>query len=365
MKNNSIQALRGLLFIGVFLAHSGANFDYAGLSVSSFFLLSGYLLTLKNKDKDCNINICDSIQSSFKRMSKNYLLHIITMILCIILTILSFIKNGFTSQIFKRFIAEILCNVLLIQSFVPDIDFSFSLNGASWFLSAMLFMYICFPFILNLVKRIKKSEAKKLIFIIIMFELVVSCFLSKNMMNPDIYRWLTHTFPPFRLGDFVVGMLIAIIYQDYPRKSCVSFAGCLEELIILILISMIIVLPSLFSKNNLDFIDNPTTKNLIASILLFHLIFKNNGLLTKFLVSSRFLVINGNLSNYSYLIHYVVTMYTFSACKFFGVDISVGLLKLVSILTMYILTMLISYFYSVFQKIHVSSKKSGCKYFKK
>lgn len=43
-KIESLQAMRGLAFIGVFLAHAGCKFEWAALSVTVFMTLSGFLL---------------------------------------------------------------------------------------------------------------------------------------------------------------------------------------------------------------------------------------------------------------------------------------------------------------------------------
>lgn len=47
-KIESLQAMRGLAFIGIFLAHAGCKFEWAALSVTTFMTLSGFLL-MKNR----------------------------------------------------------------------------------------------------------------------------------------------------------------------------------------------------------------------------------------------------------------------------------------------------------------------------
>ena len=56
-KIESIQALRALAFLGIFLSHARAPVSWAQLGVSVFFVLSGCLMTCNYYDKEMEISI--------------------------------------------------------------------------------------------------------------------------------------------------------------------------------------------------------------------------------------------------------------------------------------------------------------------
>lgn len=49
-KIESLDALRGIAFLGIFFLHSGFYIQWSQLAVSIFFALSGFLLVYRNYD---------------------------------------------------------------------------------------------------------------------------------------------------------------------------------------------------------------------------------------------------------------------------------------------------------------------------
>ena len=59
-KINSLQALRAIAFIGIFLAHAGITYSWPKLGVSIFFCMSGFLMTYIYMDRDLPRSIKDA-----------------------------------------------------------------------------------------------------------------------------------------------------------------------------------------------------------------------------------------------------------------------------------------------------------------
>ena len=70
-KSDSLQALRGLAFAGIFLGHF-YYFGWTPISVSVFFILSGFLLTTRKNASYEKYGIADSFREAVRRISKLY-----------------------------------------------------------------------------------------------------------------------------------------------------------------------------------------------------------------------------------------------------------------------------------------------------
>ena len=115
---------------------------------------------------------------------------------------------------------QIISNILLIQAWIPNSDFCYSLNGVSWYLSAALFLYFVFPKLLSFIK--KKITIKRAIINIasvILIEIVLA-YLVYRINVPQIggdatfVKWFTYNFPVFRVGDFFIGMNVAYLFLN-------------------------------------------------------------------------------------------------------------------------------------------------------
>lgn len=70
-KTLSIQALRALAFLGIFLSHAGApNFQWPALGVSIFYVLSGYLMFLQYGDGEISCSLKENIKFSWTKIKK-------------------------------------------------------------------------------------------------------------------------------------------------------------------------------------------------------------------------------------------------------------------------------------------------------
>ena len=69
-KNLSLQALRGLAFLGIFFVHTRAPVSWATLGVSTFFVLSGCLLYYRNGKQGLPCSLKTNMLFARKKMKK-------------------------------------------------------------------------------------------------------------------------------------------------------------------------------------------------------------------------------------------------------------------------------------------------------
>lgn len=243
---DSLEALRALACIAMFLFHGGINISGAG-AACVFFMLSGFTLSLSELRRGTfsNPGLLGSAVAAVKRIRRLYALHIVCLLPILALNLwemsrgISYITG---SDITKRLIASLL----LLQSWVPDSSVAVSFNGVAWFLSTLLFLYFCFPFIFSLLRKLSSVRAALLAILVLAAVQTAlgfaaspleSLLLGLGLIPADgkFSYWFSYIFPVFRLFDFSVGCILAWIFAAVKDKTRPAHA-CTAEIASLILL---------------------------------------------------------------------------------------------------------------------------------
>ncbi len=174
---DSLQALRAMAFLGIFLTHAQFIFDWAGLGVSIFFVMSSFLLEKKHIDISLDCSLKENLKFSIIKIKKLFPLYLITMIPFVVFSIFTMISKGITFSRVIFLLLKILLNITLLQTWFPYDAVNRSLNGVAWFLSAMLFLYFIYP----LLRKITQNMKLWLFFIVCCSVL----FLQILIVRPD------------------------------------------------------------------------------------------------------------------------------------------------------------------------------------
>ncbi len=83
-----------------------------------------------------------------KRMNTLYPLHTVMMAAALPFAAVYLIRH-LSLKMTVLLIAEIIANITLMQSWIPNADFYFSLNSVSWYVSVALSLYFMFPVVLK------------------------------------------------------------------------------------------------------------------------------------------------------------------------------------------------------------------------
>ncbi len=215
----TLQSLRFIFMMMIFMSHFAYSdigaFDAGGdCGVAFFFLLSGFACSL-----GYGRQVCEGTFSYgnfiWCRIRKLYPLHFLCLIFYLLIS---------HSPLDMR----VLLNLLLLQSWVPDVDWYFSCNGVSWFLSSLFFCYLIFPWVY-------RHLSKYLSLAILISYIAVYCLTPYDRINAVLY-----VFPLVRFVDFYLGMLL---YQLYMRNRALFCFKWTELLLIIALMFTLAVYP--------------------------------------------------------------------------------------------------------------------------
>lgn len=272
--------------------------------------MSGFLLVYKNYQVPLSISLKENIFFSLHRVKKLYLLHIITM--CFMIPLSSELQNHDGLRPILDLAKKIFLNMALLQTWYPDSSMCVSLNGVSWYLSVALFLWFMFPWIKRFIEYISTVKLYMICALGLILQ-IVTCipFIRSVGTGSHKYIWYMYCFPIFRLVDFFTGCVLGKTYLCRKPKDCNRIIETAKEIIVVII--SVLVLGHIGKYDStvlLIAIQNWTTIYILLAALWVYMFAKCGGYITRLISKSRVLMFIGNISGYSFLIHYVITTHT-------------------------------------------------------
>lgn len=278
----SLQALRGVFAFMIFLHHVPVFPAGGDWGVSFFLVISGFLLARRYSD-DLAGGSFDRMAFVRRRVSRIYPLHW----LCLFIFFVFFAHFRFN---YGRLV--MLCNILLLQSWVPSVNYYFSYYPVEWFLSAIVFCYALFPF---MAKAVLKASARRLAAWAVGVGAVY--FAVVNALGSDLLLPMVYISPAFRCLDFAVGV---VLYRLL-RGRRIGAQSTLGELAVLALMALFVLVyayvPERYALASYWWVPSVI---LIAAFGV-----DGHGAVSR-LLSSRPMVAFGNMSFYFYMSHGLV-----------------------------------------------------------
>ncbi len=190
-----IEALTPLRFVAaaaVLVHHLVFVPRVAAAGVSFFFVLSGFVLTWSYGSH--------TGAGTFygRRFARLFPLHLLTWVGAVVLLAVTGPAQPAVG---------LAAALLLVQAWVPDQQVFFAANGPSWSLSCEAFFYAVLPMVVRPVCRLRPTALATVGLV------VLSALAAGNQygahLSPAAGFWFRYTFPPYRLLEFLLGVLLA------------------------------------------------------------------------------------------------------------------------------------------------------------
>jgi len=197
---------------GIAHAYTKAFLHTGYIGVSFFFVLSGFVLTWSARPGQSTVAFWR------RRMTKIFPNHLVVFLGSLIL----FAGATITS------VSQWLPNLLLVHTFFPQADINLSMNPPSWSLGSELLFYVLFPLLIVPIRRIREGALWGWTAVMVAGTVVVQLISTylvpdtpKSAITPisDKQFWFGYLFPPGRLFEFVLGVLLArlVLAGRWPR----------------------------------------------------------------------------------------------------------------------------------------------------
>ena len=286
-----LQSLRGILCLIVVFVHFTPyenllihNHYLAGIAVITFFILSGYVLTLNYLYR---INSIDNLKIFFKkRFFRLYPLHLFFLLLFVIIEFIKYYLNlsyflDINSEIFKE---NNLYSFLTNFFFVNSLNNYLSFNLPSWAVSA--------EFISSLIFGITILIFKNYFYLLSMF--IFTLFVL--IFNLNDYNLIQYN-GFFSLYSCILSYYLGAILFFYNKKK--FFINFIMHPLLQILNLLIFIFIITIQIKTFIVLVN------ISIILIYLINLNSDNKLNKFL-TNQILVSLGNISYSIYLSHYVI-----------------------------------------------------------
>lgn len=290
MKFKTIQGIRGIAILMIVLWHLNSIFPgnlpaLGDRGVEFFFLISGFLIGMKYYDSEKFNSLKMSLAYSVGKAKVIYPMYILSTIPMIVFLV----KELYNMKIsMLDFCVRVGANLLLVQSWIPNQDVYWSLNGVTWFLSSLL---VCYGTIFLFFKFIRKKGSIFSLLFFLAMEFVWEAIFYFFFI--DKYIFLAYIFPLFRALDFGIGICLGISYNKQMHKENEKYYSIFLPIILVVYVGIIM----LFNKKVCY-----SGYHIIEAVIVWT-IMNSKSKVKQVLFENKIIVKMGDISDDIFLIH--------------------------------------------------------------
>ncbi|MDO4511216.1 MAG: acyltransferase [Bacteroidales bacterium] len=278
-----IYGLRFILALGVVLYHMGmTDATVMKMMMAAFFVMSGFFMEMHHGCSQLSLRQWGRIEMGV--VSKIYPLQW----LCLLVWV------AFSSL---EVTWAIVPSMLLVQSWIPDPTIYFYANVVSWFVSTLAFSYVLFP----LLSWGSRKVGFRLRWAVMLALVGLMAYLNVAV-EEHYYR---HIFPPARVVDFLLGVLLCQLVPQLKDSSVVRRLVCSAAPVLEVIIVVVSVAACVWLDHHCAVM---VAWIIISAMLLLATLEQYHGVkgLVFRLLSLRWLVRLGQVSFEIYMIHMIV-----------------------------------------------------------
>lgn len=216
----SLTGLRAIAALGVFISHADALFppsrsaddaahagsllraslNWGSYGVSLFFVLSGFVLAWTHP---VDLPIRTYLG---RRVARIWPVHVVVWSGFVVMALL-----GYGEPLGA---VATLASLVLLQCWIPGQGLANAVNPVAWTLSIEMFFYAVFPFVIGPIRRLGRNALGMVAAACLAFgaALIIGVLDPRNIT--------VSTFPPFRLWEFVLGIVAGVaVRAGYVRRA--------------------------------------------------------------------------------------------------------------------------------------------------
>jgi peptidoglycan/LPS O-acetylase OafA/YrhL len=168
--------------------------------VTFFFVLSGFLLAWSARPGD------RALPFYRRRAARIYPAYLVSLLFA----------AGLWAILDPSALRRGLLTPFLLQAWVPTSDSYFAINVPAWSLSVEAFFYLAFPLIIAGIRRLTTRGLGAWLLAMVVVSVALAAFASvhvdpTHLDDDSVAVWLAYYFPPSRLPEFVVGMILGLL----------------------------------------------------------------------------------------------------------------------------------------------------------
>ncbi len=215
-ERHEVKPLTSLRFVAamlVFVYHAPLAQPFAtqhGLGqagVGFFFLLSGFILTYTYSGR--LRSRADAVRFYVARFARVYPAYLVSIALAVpVVAAYGSLAWDKSSPAVRG--EALIAQVLAVQAWFPREEIYLGINSPAWSISVEAFFYALFPFLLGTISRSFAAATARTIFAMAAATWACAAAVFAIPHHADV--WTTFIFPPVRLVDFVVGMLLGLAF---------------------------------------------------------------------------------------------------------------------------------------------------------
>ena len=183
-----------------FAMHEFDQMAFAG--VTFFFIISGFLVALRHESLE------STKQYYLRRVWRIFPLHWLALIAMIALDLVMIHKFHYGW--------DLPLHVALLQSWVPNVEVYYNYSIHSWFLSSLLFAIIATPLLLRFINTTNRKVTWAIVITACLAVTVLYLLASEKLFS------FYHVFPPMRLVDYTLGMMLGATMRTRVKTQHVS-----------------------------------------------------------------------------------------------------------------------------------------------
>jgi peptidoglycan/LPS O-acetylase OafA/YrhL len=262
--------------------------------VGFFFLLSGFILTYTYSGAlNTHASVVRFYVARFARVYPAYLVSIV-----LALPVVAMYGSLAWDKSSPSIRADALvAQVLAVQAWFPREEFYLGVNAPAWSISVEAFFYALFPLLIGSFSRSFANASARTAFAMAALTWVCAAAVFAIPHHADV--WTTYIFPPIRLVDFIVGMLLGTAFlRGYRLRGS---ATTWEVAAVVAIAAAVVAIPLTPPGLQYSLWPLPFWAALIAIVA------RRRGAVSR-LLSHRVFVRLGEISYAFYLVHLTVLM---------------------------------------------------------